>query len=111
MENKLTPDTKLADANFSVRSLNILKSSNEYWYDKDMPHIETLKDVSGFSQEEIYAMENCGIDSFTEIKNIIESVGLKFSKESNRIRWSIYGRNKFKKYKAFIAKESKTNCG
>lgn len=100
---ELTPNTDIHDANFTVRTLNVIKQTNgrNDWWKKERT-ITTLKDLSGYSEEEIFSLKGAGKRVFMEIKSVIHQVGLTFSEKSNRGNWNGYDFKKFKTFKNII---------
>ena len=105
MQNKLTPDTDIHNADFTIRTLNVIKSSisNDWWIEGRK--IDTLRDLSGYSEEEVFCLKGSGKKVFYEIKSVLNQAGLTFSEKSNRMDWNGYNFNKFKIFKNFIGKK------
>lgn len=86
------PNTDIHEAGFSIRTLNVLKNVNHRIYGSSKGNtIETLKDLSGFSEKELSRLKGCGIHTIMEIRNKLQDAGLIISKESNRGHWDVYG--------------------
>tara|TARA_R110000782_G_scaffold266635_1_gene361330 strand:- start:32 stop:547 length:516 start_codon:yes stop_codon:yes gene_type:complete len=66
--NKINLDTRIRDMDFSVRAYNCLKAAE----------IRTLRDLLGFSIEELMGYRNFGRRSLLEIEQFVSENGLSF---------------------------------